>query len=192
MATEPITCGHCGRAVGAEVITSSGHVVWLHCPACGEGSTRNNTTGIIYPNPRPRRALASLPADVERAWNEARSAHSVGAYTAAEMICRKILMHLAVDKAGAQAGRQFAQYVDDLENAGYITAGLKPVVDQVRQRGNVANHELPASTMQDSLTTIKITEHLLEAMYELPGMGTPVLAPSPAGPTSATGQSSVT
>jgi Domain of unknown function (DUF4145) len=82
--------------------------------------------------------------------------------------------------------------VDDLENAGYITTGLKLVVDQVRQRGNVANHALPPSTMQDSLTTIKITEHLLEAIYELPGMETPEHAQSPAAPTRATGQSSVT
>ena len=193
MSMQPFTCGHCGRDVGAELITNIGDVLWLRCPVCGEGSILNSDTGITYPGTRPGRAVKSLPPDVERAWDEARSAHSVGAYTAAEMMCRKILMHVAVGKAGAQVGRRFVQYVDDLESAGYIIAGLKPVVDQVRQRGNVANHELPSSTEQDSLTTIKITEHLLEAIYELPGLAPaqpPVAAPMTA--TSATSQATVT
>jgi Domain of unknown function (DUF4145) len=86
------------------------------------------------------------------------------------IMCRKILMHLAVDKAKVSAGKQFVFYVDELDKAGYITMGPKSVVDQVRRRGNMANHELPASTEMDSLTTLKITEHMLEAIYELAGM----------------------
>jgi len=87
-------------------------------------------------------------------------------------------MHVAVDKAGSAPGRNFVDYVNDLEKGGYITTGLKTVVDQVRKRGNVANHDLPASTEQDSLLTMTITEHLLEGMYELPGMVQPP-APTP-------------
>jgi hypothetical protein len=83
-------------------------------------------------------------------------------------MCRKILMHLAVDKVGAKAGAQFAGYVDALEKSGYVTQGLKTVVDQTRKRGNVANHELPSSSEQESVTTLTITEHLLAAMYSCP------------------------
>ena len=97
------------------------------------------------------------------------------------MMCRKILMHVAVDKAGSAPGKSFVDYVNELEAEGYITKGLKDVVDQIRKRGNVANHELPASTEQDSLLTMTITEHLLEGLYELPGMVTPP-APAPAIP----------
>jgi hypothetical protein len=127
---------------------------------------------------------ANLPSDVAQAWQEAGLAHSVAAYTAAEIMCRKILMHLAVDKAGAQPGSSFVSYVGALESAGYVTTGLKPIVDQVRTRGNVANHDLPASSEQDSLTTLTITQHLLEAIYELPGMSAtpsqqPAAAPTP-------------
>lgn len=50
------------------------------------------------------------------------------------------------------------------------------MIDQVRKRGNIANHELPASTEKDSLVTLGITEHLLRSIYELPGL---VPAPSP-------------
>lgn len=186
MVTFPITCGHCGHQVGAEIIADADggnarpgtympspfSVLWLRCPVCEQGSVRTKT-GALVPGCRPGRVPVNIPEDVERAWNEARSAHSVSAYTAAEIMCRKILMHLAVDVASAQSGKSFAHYIDELDKAGYITAGLKPVVDQVRVRGNAANHDLPASSEQDSLQTLKITEHLLEAIYELPGLAIP-------------------
>lgn len=85
-------------------------------------------------------------------------------------MCRKILMHVAVDVADAKEGKNFLAYVDALQSAGYITTGLKPVIDKIRARGNVANHELLASFEQESLTTLLITEHLLRSVYELPGL----------------------
>ena len=51
-------------------------------------------------------------------------------------------------------------------------AGLKPVVDQIRNRGNKANHELPASSEQESIATMTITQHLLSGVYELPVLTT--------------------
>jgi hypothetical protein len=90
-------------------------------------------------------------------------------------MCRKILMHLAVDVAGSEPGKSFVAYIDDLEAGNYIMAGLKPVVDQIRSRGNKANHELPASTEQESLTTLTITHHLLSGIYELPVLSSPSL-----------------
>jgi len=123
--------------------------------------------------------IGGLPDDVKDAWREARVAHNVAAYTASEMMCRKILMHLAVDKAGSDPGKHFVEYVNELQAKGYITAGLKDVVDRIRQRGNTANHELPSSTEEDSRLTITITEHLLEGVYELPSLVTPPAAPTP-------------
>ncbi len=135
--------------------------------------------GAVYPSVPAGASVKGIPKDVEDAWREARTTHAVAAYTASEIMCRKILMHLAVDVANAQPGKKFIQYVDDLDAAGYITKGLKPVVDKIRDRGNIANHDLPASTEADSLTTIAITEHLLRSIYELPGLAAPPLdAPS--------------
>jgi hypothetical protein len=93
-------------------------------------------TGEPFPN--------ALSVDVDRAWTEARTCYSVGAFTATEMMCRKILMHLAVEATEATSDLTFAQYVSALDDAGYIAPGLKAVVDVVRQRGNAANHDLPA------------------------------------------------
>jgi hypothetical protein len=76
----------------------------------------------------------------------------------------------------------FTSYVDALDEAGYITKSLKPVIDLVRSRGTVANHKLPPSSAPDSLATLRITGHLLEALYEMPGMvpaDPPELPPAP-------------
>ena len=94
----------------------------------------------------------------------------MAAYTASEIMCRKILMHVAVDVAGSQPGKNFVEYINDLEASGYITTGIKPTIDSVRDRGNIANHELPASTEPAALTTLRITEYLLRGTYELPGL----------------------
>jgi hypothetical protein len=111
-----------------------------------------------------------MPPDVAEAWRQARTTHAVAAYTASEMMCRKILMHVAVDVAKSTAGKSFQQYIDDLKTAGYFAPGLFPAIDKVRLRGNAANHDLPASTEEDSLVTLKITEHLLRGIYEIPAL----------------------
>lgn len=192
--TFSITCGNCGRDVGAEVVWSTLHTsqqslqqlanqggafgpneaLLMVCPVCHDACVRSRNGGLVNPPALPSRDIANLPPEVAIAWKEARKAFAGGAFTASEMMSRKILMHLAVDKTSILAGESFSDYVDALEKAGYITTGLKPVVDQVRKRGNAANHELPASSNAEALMTLTIAEHLLEAMYELPG-----LVPSP-------------
>jgi hypothetical protein len=59
----------------------------LRCSSCGEGSVRGQNSNAIYPGQRPGRVLRFLPPEVEKAQSEARSAHSVAAYTAAKMMC---------------------------------------------------------------------------------------------------------
>lgn len=85
-------------------------------------------------------------------------------------MCRKILMHLAVDVAGSDAGGTFKSYIEDLDKAGFVSPGFRPSIEKVKDRGNAANHELPASTEADSLVTLKITEYLLRGIYEIPGL----------------------
>lgn len=167
MAVVAITCGHCGNKVGAEVVAGDPNTTaWLRCPVCVEGSVQT-IDGVIHPPSPAGAAVRNLPPDIERAWREARAAHAVGAYTASEMMCRKILMHLAVDVAKSSPGESFVAYVEALDKEGYITTGLKAVVDAIRSRGNVANHDLPASSEPDSLMTMGVTEHLLRGIYEL-------------------------
>jgi hypothetical protein len=90
----------------------------------------------------------------------------VGAFTAAELICRKLLMHIAVDK-GAKAGETFIAYLNFLEKAGYVTPPMKGWVDLIRQHGNLATHELPAPDQQQAESTVMFTAELLRLVYEM-------------------------
>ncbi len=178
--TLPITCGNCGRAVAALVIAESGFngievpygadaIQWLQCPACYDGCVLT-MSGVVWPVAPAGGSVANLPEDVAQAWREARTAHAVAAYTSSEIMCRKILMHVAVDVAQSQPGATFLQYIDALDKAGYFGPKLRPAIDKVRQRGNAANHDLPASTETESLVTLRITEHLLRGVYEIPAL----------------------
>ncbi len=163
--TQSITCGSCGRAIAANVLHAEDTTVWMRCPACKAGSVRNLTT--VSPPAPAGEHVNGLPEDVAQAWREARTTHAVAAYTASEMMCRKILMHVAVGKAGSKAGQNFTDYVGDLCKKGYVPAGLDHVVDKIRARGNGATHDLPASTEDESRATLMITQHLLKGVYEL-------------------------
>src|SRR6187402_2241338 len=79
-------------------------------------------------------SVEGLPPDVQTAYAEARSCMSVSAYTAAELICRKILMHKGVEK-GAAEGETLASYLSHLEKSGYVTPPMKAWVDLIRRHG---------------------------------------------------------
>jgi len=172
MAEIPFRCGYCGLSVFGQVVsqyqrgTGTPHISLLRCPNCGCGSVKTHT-GAIHPPSPAGEAVKNLPPEVEQAWQEVRTTYAVAAYTSSEMMCRKILMHLAVDVANAQPGKQFWEYVNALESTGYVLPGLKQTVDSIRDRGNAANHELPASTEAEALQTLEITEFLLKGIYEV-------------------------
>ena len=182
VATWRIVCGGCGLLVAAEAVYGSPVVgtgpldnnsaamnstLWLQCPNCGEGSVKLRT-GAVYPAAPVGAPLKGLPTEVDGAWREAGTAFSVSAYTACEMMCRKLLMHVAVDKAGSKPGKHFVEYVNDLESAGLIISRLKPLLDRVKDRGNEANHQIPSSSEKDSRWTLTVTRYLLEGVYQLP------------------------
>lgn len=175
VATILIKCGNCGDGVAASIVQTGSNMgglpqtAWLMCPSCHEGSVRTEN-GAVWPVAPAGGSVAHLPEDVAQAWREARTTHAVAAYTASEMMCRKILMHLAVDVAGSKSGGTFKSYIEDLDKAGHVNPGLRPSIEKVKDRGNAANHDLPASDEADSLVTLKITEHLLRGIYEIPAL----------------------
>jgi hypothetical protein len=91
---------------------------------------------------------------------------SVNAYTACELLCRKILMHVAVDKGGKE-GESFATYLTYLQNAGYITPSMKGWVDLIRQHGNKATHEIDPPDSKRAEGTLMFTGELLRVIYEM-------------------------
>jgi Domain of unknown function (DUF4145) len=165
-------CGHCGNQVGVPVPVWSagppGVSEAILCPICQKVTAVAD--GVYYPPAREHGAVAHLPPDVDVAWNEAVNAAGAAAFTASEIMCRKILMYVAVDKTGAAAGKAFTEYIDELDAAGYVPTGLKAKIDEIRTRGNVANHELPASDKEVADKTLSVTRFLLVSIYELPNL----------------------
>jgi hypothetical protein len=94
---------------------------------------------------------------------------AVNAYTAAVLACRKILMHVAVEK-NAALNLSFAAYVDFLVDNGWVPPGSKAWVDTIRQKGNEANHEILLADKPAATQVVHFTEMLLRFIYELPSM----------------------
>ena len=169
------TCGHCNTQVSGAVVSSYSclkgekggprkYIKWLLCTNCVEGSVQ--TSEQLFPGAPFGPLLEGLPNDVQEAYTEAKRCMEVNAFTAAELICRKILMHVAVEK-GAKEGGSFAAYLTHLEKSGYVTPPMKGWVDLIRKHGNKATHKLASPSQERSESTVMLTAELLRLIYEM-------------------------
>jgi hypothetical protein len=99
----------------------------------------------------------------------------VGANTAAVMMCRKLLFHIAVthglpEKDGNGRAPNFAKALKHLEDEGVITKHMRPWVTKIKDVGNEANHEIPRTSAEDAMAVAKFTRQLIMLAYELPAM----------------------
>src|SRR5262249_982005 len=137
-------------------------------PRCG-GATylrdRAQTPGVPFGE-----HVDFLPPEVARLYEEARRSMSAGNANAAVMVGRKLLMNIAVTK-GASAGGSFKSYVDHLEQQAVVTAEMKDWVDEIRELGNDANHELPDMTVDEAEALLTFVSMLLKIVYEYPERG---------------------
>jgi len=104
---------------------------------------------------------------VESLYREARECASIGAYTAAAMAARKILMNVAVAQ-GAKPNLTFVQYVNYLSDNNYIPPNGKVWVDHIRNTGNDANHEIPAVSQTEVNDLLLFLQFLLTFIYSFP------------------------
>jgi len=163
-------CGYCGRDTAGAVVAywhpaGGFHVFWLACTACGNPSVLD-PEGIIRPGSKAGPALEGLPAEIAAAYEEARTCLGASANIACELVCRKILMHVAVEK-GAKEGEPFASYITHLEQAGYVTPPMKPWVEQIRKIGNAATHKLETPDRTRAESALMFTAELLRLVYEM-------------------------
>jgi hypothetical protein len=161
---------------------ATGQIVELMyiCPHCTRATSFHNA--VQLPGVRPGAVVANVPPDIEKAYNEARDCMASSAFTAAAMLCRKILMHIAVEK-GATAGESFKSYVDFLAKAGYVPPGGKEWVDHIRDKGNEMNHELVFASEAEANDVLGFVEMLLKFIYEFPSrVGTKSAAPAGSSP----------
>jgi hypothetical protein len=172
-AWDTFVCGHCNTKVTGAVVSlftwkdNPGNTYnnkWLLCPSCTRPSAKFRNR--YFPGTSFGPSLEGLPKDVDDAYEEARRCMEVNAYTAAELICRKILMHIGVEK-GAKEGDPFAHYLSYLESAGYVTPPMKGWVDIIRQNGNKSTHKLEAAEEKRAKSTVMFTAELLRLTYEM-------------------------
>lgn len=160
-------CGWCGNVVAAVVgyWQGSSEPRISICPNC-ENPTLFNS-GNQVPGVSPGADVLHLPPDVAALYKEARNCCAASCNTASVLICRKLLMNIAVAQ-GAAAGLPFIQYVEYLASSGYVPPNGKGWVDHIRKKGNEATHEIALMAKVDADELLAFAEMLLKFIYEFP------------------------
>lgn len=181
----PYICGHCGTSVSGAVIALVGdgsgrYARWLQCPKCSEGSFCS-LDDRIFPGAKFGPLIEGLPKEVAEAYEESRDCLAVNATAACELLCRKILMHVAVDKE-AKEGQTFASYVDYLEKEGYVTPPMRDWVKLIKDHGNESTHRLPSPERKRAEGTLLFTAQLLRTVYEMGHLASQFIPKPPTPP----------
>jgi len=123
--------------------------------------------------------VANVPTELAILYEEARASTAAGAHTAAVLVCRKMLMNIAVALGDTpEPGKTFVKYIQYLKDHGYIPPKGDQWVDYIRKRGNEATHEIALMQQSDAETLITFVGMLLRIVYEFPA-AVPSPAPMP-------------
>lgn len=163
------TCGFCGKEVGTNhgyFHEGSGPLTKIYiCTNCGS-PTFFDQQGNQHPGPLLGRNIENSPSDINEIYREIRESIKDSNYTAAQLLGRKLIMHLAVSVAEAKEGETFVQCVDHLQSEGYVPPNGKAWIDYVKKLGNEKNHEIKIGTAEESSKILKFIEVLLIFIYE--------------------------
>lgn len=142
---------------------------WEHvmiCPSC-DHPTFFDAYGGQTPGEPFGDQVEHVPDDVKTLYDEARSSMGQRNLTSAVLAGRKVLMHVAVEK-GAPEGARFIEYVNYLVDNNVVTTDMKDWVDEIRELGNDANHEIALPTREDAEALMTFVGMLLRIAYEYP------------------------
>ena len=161
-------CGHCGSDIVSEkAFTSNTAARIFICHKCSKPNFFDQN-GMQTPGSAFGDKVENISDNlVSELYEEARQCMSASAYTAAILCCRKLLMHIAVSMK-AKEGQSFVYYVEFLSENNYIPPGAKNWVDQIREKGNEANHEIVLMKKEDAEELLSFIGMLLKIIYEFP------------------------
>lgn len=170
-------CGACGSTTNGRVVCEvqrkmdGAQIFWCWC-SCDKAEPTiliemDGTMLTQLPIAREFRSGADWPTNLTSLYDEAAKAYSAGAFTAATMVCRKLIMACACDK-GETDGKAFTAYVDHLTTNVLAFPAAKTPIDAIRQIGNEANHEVKIVNQADATRAMKIVTYLLNTIYSLP------------------------
>ena len=166
------TCGYCNNSAAPDTAYSSdsrNDMIYI-CPYCEKPTYFSNLTHINVkqiPGVPFGESIKHLPDEIQELYNEARQCIGVSAYTSAAIVCRKLLMHIAVEK-GADKDQTFKYYVEWLQDNGYIPPGGKHWVNYIREKGNEANHEIILIQDKDAKRLLSFLAMFMKFVYEFP------------------------
>ena len=175
--TESYSCGFCsdkvssekGYKIGKKSDGSGSQIGAIYiCPNC-KGPTFFTIGNEQIPSASIGRSVLHVPDELNTLYEEARRCTTNNCQTAAVLVCRKILMNIAV-QVGASEGETFITYVNFLSDKGYIPPNGKHWVDHIRKKGNEANHEIRLMDAKDAKDLLIFIEMLLKFIYEFPNM----------------------
>jgi len=169
LSSKEYTCGYCGKEVGTTHgyhHNGSGQLTKIYiCTNCGS-PTYFSQEGNQHPGSLLGRNIENLPPDISEIYREIRESIKVANYTSAQLLGRKLIMHLAVSVANAKEGETFVQYVEHLKSAGYIPPNGETWINYVKKLGNEKNHEIKIGTVNEAKSILKFIEVLLIFIYE--------------------------
>lgn len=161
------TCGWCGYSVASVTgyhYPKTNRRIYI-CPNCSEPTYFDE--GQQIPGVATGDEVKNLPVDIEALYREARNCAAASCDTASVLICRKLLMNIAVNH-GANPGGTFISYIEHLSDSGFVPPNGKGWVDHIRKKGNEATHEIALMSSADAEELISFAEMLLKFIYEFP------------------------
>ncbi len=176
-------CGACGSANSGRVIcdlirASDGATVsWCVCSCERREPTvfieKDGTVISQLPTAREFHANKHWPPDLSALYEEAARSYCGGAYTAAAMVCRKLLMACACYEQSEanqipKDGLPFTEYVDYIVDTAIPFPRAKTAIDSIRTIGNDANHKVTFVTQTDAERAMRIVTYTLDTLYTLP------------------------
>lgn len=120
-----------------------------------------------YPHASDFNPGENWPPDLSKLYEEAARSYSAGAFTAASMVCRKLLMACACHEK-ADEGRQFVEYVDYITGTVLTFARARDAIDAIRTIGNEANHHVQFVTADEAKRAMQVMTYMLNTIYSLP------------------------
>lgn len=159
-------CGFCSNKVGSALgylQKTVGDSIYI-CPHCSKPTFFGKNQ---MPGPLLGIAVGHLPKDIDSLYSEARRSFAGGSYTATVLICRKLIMNVAVN-LGANENQSFMAYVEYMSEKGYVPPNGKGWVDHIRVKGNEANHEIILMGVEDAKELLDFLGMLLKFIFEFP------------------------
>lgn len=136
------------------------------CPVCMKPIVYDMKNDCTFPASLSFESIKNLPVEVQKVYDECRTACGAGCYTASVILARTLLNHVAVDK-GAEENLSFKAYVDYLVD-NYMPPKSKHWIDSIRLCANGSTHHLEIMDKKDAEQVMKFVMYLLKYIYELP------------------------